>query len=469
MSNEKQRVAFTSVVAAVFLTLVKIIVGVFTGSLGILSEAAHSALDLVAAVVTFFAVKLSDKPADKDHHYGHGKIESFSALIETLLLLATCAWIIYEALERLFGAETVGVSNEYWGIGIMVLSIVINISRARALKRVAKKYGSQALEADALHFESDVWSSFVVIGGLVCVWLGNVFDIPALGYGDPIAALGVSALVIVVSIKLGKRTIDVLLDTAPQGMVNEVLKEVNAVKGVLDVDSIRIRPSGPHFFIDLNVGINRNESHRVVHLIVHEIRERIQRSIPNSDIMISTYPIGISGNQDRGVYHTVKKVVDRFPICTNIHNIHVYEELSGKKTISTHLEIKESMNLNDSHHLSHELADLIKGELTDVQDVSVTFEYVKQNHIFAEDVTDKSREMILEIEGMVNKVPQKLNCHDIKVYSEGEKLTVFLHCEICDNYEISKIEKISKNISNKIKKNIQCVENVHVHVEPMEG
>ena len=190
MLNEKQHVALSSVVAAVFLTVVKIVVAIFTGSLGILSEAAHSALDLGAAIITFFAVRFSDKPADREHNYGHGKIESFSALIETLLLLATCGWIIYEAIERLFFAKAVPVTGTFWGIGIMVLSIIINISRAKALKKVAHKYGSQALEADALHFDSDVWSSLVVIGGLVCVGLGNYFKIPSPGIRGPDCRLG---------------------------------------------------------------------------------------------------------------------------------------------------------------------------------------------------------------------------------------------------------------------------------------
>ncbi|MCX5895371.1 MAG: cation diffusion facilitator family transporter, partial [Proteobacteria bacterium] len=306
MKNEKERVAFTSVLAAIFLVTIKVVVGIASGSLGILSEAAHSALDLVAAIVTLFAVRLSDKPADSDHTYGHGKIESFSALIETLLLLVTCGWIIYEAAERLFFGKSVEILNAYWGIGIMVLSIVIDTSRSRALKKVAEKYGSQALEADALHFSSDVWSSLVVIVGLLCVGIGNYFNIPSLRHGDPLAALGVSLLVIVVSIKLGKRTIDVLLDAAPRGMIENVLQEVRQIDGVLDVAGVRVRPSGPTYFIDLNVGISKNESHHGVHNIVHEIQDRLKQKIPNSDVMISTFPIDVSGVADQETYLTVK-------------------------------------------------------------------------------------------------------------------------------------------------------------------
>jgi len=467
INNEKQQVALTSVLAAIFLVAVKIIVGIATGSLGILSEAAHSALDLGAAVITLFAVRLADKPADADHTYGHGKIESFSALIETLLLLITCGWIIYEAVERLFFGKAIEIVNTFWGIETMVLSIVIDTSRSRALKRVAQKYKSQALEADALHFSSDVWSSLVVIGGLVCVSLGNYFNIALLTHADPIAALGVSLLVIVVSIKLGKKTIAVLLDAAPQGMIADILRDVQDTDGVLDVDTVRVRPVGAQYFIDLNVGINKNESHREVHTIVHEIRDRLTQKIPNSNIMISTYPIDSAAAEDKETYRTIKKIVDMFPICTNIHNIHVYE-VSGKKHIAVHLEVRQSQSLAAAHELSHQIGQLITSALPEVADVSVTFETAPQQHIIARDVTGQRTDIIKTLEALVNRAPDKLYCHDIKIYQEGEKLTVFLHCALKANLTTEKLEKVSKNISQRIRKTFASIENIHIHVEPME-
>ena len=466
ISSEKQHVALTSVLAAIFLVTVKTIVGIATGSLGILSEAAHSALDLGAAIVTLFAVRLSDKPADADHTYGHGKIESFSALIETVLLLITCGWIIYEAAERLFFGKSIEIINTTWGIGTMVLSIIIDFSRSRALKKVAQKYKSQALEADALHFSSDVWSSLVVTIGLVCVGLGNYYNIALLSYADPIAALGVSLLVIVVSIKLGRQTIDVLLDAAPQGMIAEILREVQDIKGVLDVNTVRVRPAGAQYFIDLNVGINKNESHRVVHSIVHEIRDRLTQKIPNSNIMISTYPIDYAAEEDKETYRAIKKIVDMFPVCTNIHNIHVYE-ISGSTHIAVHIEVRESQSLEAAHELSHHIGRMITEALPEVADVNVTFETAPQQHIIARDVTGQSADLIKRIENLVNKAPDKLYCHDIKIYQEGEKLTVFLHCALKTNFATEKLEKVSKNISRRIRERFTSIESIHIHVEPL--
>ena len=187
MRTEKRSVAGNSVLAAVAMTTLKVIVGFATGSLGILSEAAHSGLDLVAALVTYFSVSVSDKPADADHQYGHGKVENFSAFIETGLLLLTCVWIVYEAFRRLF-FQQVEIEPSAFAFAVMLLSIGIDFWRSRALGRIAVKYDSQALEADALHFSTDIWSSSVVILGLALVALGRRTGIAWLRSADPIAA-----------------------------------------------------------------------------------------------------------------------------------------------------------------------------------------------------------------------------------------------------------------------------------------
>jgi len=257
--QEKSKAALSSVIAAVTLTCFKIIVGLATGSLGILAEATHSSLDLVTALVTFFAVRISGKPADAEHRYGHGKVENLSALFETFLLLVTCIWIIYEAIHRLFFSQVL-VQATVWSFIVMATSIIIDFSRSRILFRTAKKYHSQALEADALHFSTDIWSSSVVIVGLICLVIGN--RVPALVFldkADSIAALGVAAIVIYVSIQLGTRTITGLLDTAPQGAVERIKAGVEALPGVTDWHNVRVRASGPHLFVDVHVLVDGNQ------------------------------------------------------------------------------------------------------------------------------------------------------------------------------------------------------------------
>src|SRR5215472_15506926 len=216
MRAEKRTAAGNSVLAAVLITALKLAVGVTTGSLGILSEAAHSGLDLVAAILTFFSVRVSDKPADAEHQYGHGKVENFSAFVETGLLLLTCIWIIYEAVQRIF-FRRVEIEPSIAAFAVMLFSMVVDWWRSRALGRIATKYDSQALEADALHFSTDIWSAGVVVLGLVLVWIGRIYHIGWLADADPIAALFVAGVVVSVSWRLARRTIDALLDAAPAG------------------------------------------------------------------------------------------------------------------------------------------------------------------------------------------------------------------------------------------------------------
>lgn len=282
MEKEKNRVAMLSVIAAFFLTTFKFTIGFLTGSIGILSEALHSALDFVAAAITWFSVRISDKPADEDHHYGHGKIENLSALIETLLLLITCIWIIYEATNRLISGKT-HIEINAWSYIVIIISIVIDISRSRALKRVAKKYNSQALEADALHFSTDIWSSIVVLIGLICANF-NIF------IADSIAALLVAFIVISVSYRLGKRSVNVLLDSVPGDIYKTTKELLTNFNGIESYSNLRIRASGADIFIDVTIHVNNDLSIIEAHNISENIEKKINLTIERSSTTIHIEP-----------------------------------------------------------------------------------------------------------------------------------------------------------------------------------
>jgi cation diffusion facilitator family transporter len=299
MTNQKARkdkrsAALSSVIAAIGLTTFKLIVGLLTNSLGILAEAAHSGLDLVAAGMTLFAVQVSDKPADKEHPFGHGKIENISALFETLLLLATSGWIIYEAIQRLFFVN-VKVEASIWSFIVMGSSIVIDYTRSRILYKAARKYKSQALEADALHFSTDIWSSSVVIVGLIGLTMARY--IPGLDWmhkADSIAALIVAIIVIYISGELGWRTISALLDTAPRGLADKVEKVAAAVNGVVDAHAIRIRVSGAHTFIDMHITMNGNCTLNEAHAATEVIEKAIHTIISPADITVHVEPVDVA-------------------------------------------------------------------------------------------------------------------------------------------------------------------------------
>lgn len=282
MSGEKKRVAFISVLAAIFLTVSKLVIGILTGSLGILSEALHSGLDLVAALITYFSVRISDKPADQDHHFGHGKIENLSALLETILLLITCTWIIYEAVDRLISGQ-LHIEVTYWSYIVVISSIIIDFNRSRMLSKVAKKHNSQALEADALHFSTDIWSSTVVLFGLICVNLGWYF-------ADAVAALGVAVIVLFVSYQLGKKAIDVLLDKAPLATIDIVEKTLANYQDVKYFHNLKIRTSGADTFIKFNIHVEPELSLRQVHQLCDDIEKELGSLIERSEVNIHAEP-----------------------------------------------------------------------------------------------------------------------------------------------------------------------------------
>jgi cation diffusion facilitator family transporter len=289
-SHEKRSAAITSVIAAVGLTGFKIIVGLTTGSLGILAEAAHSGLDLMAAVMTFLAVRFSGKPADRNHLYGHGKVENLSALFETLLLLFTCFWIIYEATHRLL-YHSAHLEVNYWSFAVMITSIVVDASRSRVLYRAARKYNSQALEADALHFGTDIWSSGVVILGLFFVKVSEWE--PNLGFlrqADSVAAITVGFIVVYVSVKLGTRTTQALLDVAPRGVEKKIISAVELLPGVTDCHKVRVRYSGPQPFVDVHVLVDGNQTLKEAHNLTEEIEQTIRKLIPNADVTVHPEP-----------------------------------------------------------------------------------------------------------------------------------------------------------------------------------
>jgi len=289
-AHEKRWAAMSSVIAAVGLTGFKIIVGLTTGSLGILAEAAHSGLDLMAAVMTFLAVGISGKPADRNHLYGHGKAENLSALFETLLLLVTCAWILYEATHRLL-FHPVALKVTFWSFAVMITSIVVDVSRSRILYRAARKYNSQALEADALHFSTDIWSSGVVILGLICVKISEwVPGLAFLHQADSLAAILVGLIVVYISVSLGIRTVQALLDVAPSGIERQIVSAVEVLQGVTDCHKVRVRYSGPQPFVDIHVLLDGNQTLKEAHNLTEEIEGTIRKLLPNADVTVHPEP-----------------------------------------------------------------------------------------------------------------------------------------------------------------------------------
>jgi cation diffusion facilitator family transporter len=436
------------------------VVGLLTGSLGILAEAAHSGLDLVAAFITFLAVRVSDRLADVEHPYGHGKVESFSAFIETLLLLVTCAWIIYEAIQRLF-FRSVEIEANVYAFGIMVLSIAIDFSRSRALYRVARKYHSQALEADALHFSTDIWSSTVVIGGLVLVRVGELIGQRAIfSRADALAALVVAMIVIYVSLQLGKRTVDVLIDRAPTGLPDQIRAVAQGVDGVLDCHHLRVRRAGSSIFVDMTLHVDRNLPLEKAHTISTTVEEHVQELIPNADVVIHIEPVE---GENETVVDRIRAIAGGGAL--SVHDVRVHD-VKGQLYVNLHLEVDGQLDLKQAHQLASQLEEDIRTQIPHVAEISTHIEPASGHAIQGRDVREKIpfvRDAMAEVAQEVGFVR---DYHDVRVREAQGKLFVSMHCVFDEKLAVEDAHQASSMLESRLKERISNLERVLVHVEP---
>ena len=459
--REKRRATLVSVLAVFFLIALKVTVGLITGSLGVLAQAADSVLDMAASVLAFFAVRAADRPPDAEHPYGHGKVENLSALAETLLLLATCAWIVYEAIQRLL-FRPVAIEADVWGIGVMLLSIVTSIGLSTYLMGVARRYRSQSLEGNALNFRTDVLSSSVVLLGLGLVWLSH-----RLGPGwawlekaDPVAALLVTLLVLRVSLQLGGRAVAELLDAAPSGLAERIAAEAESVPGVLSVRTLRARQSGATVFVDLIVGVDRSTSLEEAHRIATAVEERVLVLVPEGDVVVHVDPIA---DEAETLVQTVSAIAAR--LGAQVHNIHAHD-VRGHLHVSLHLEVDDSLTLGAAHDLADRFEAAVRRELSGVTEVSTHLE-PRAAPVHRAPLTPVTAAEVRALVGqVVSEVREIHSCHDIQVHAGHDGLHVSLHCFADPDLPIVEAHSLADEVERRIMTRLPGVVQVLVHIEP---
>jgi cation diffusion facilitator family transporter len=457
--REKRLVAFSSLIAAILLTSTKLCVGIWTNSLGILSEAAHSGLDLAAAAVTLWAVRVSSRPADREHTYGHGKFENLSALFETLLLLLTCVWIINEAIQRLFFEADVHVDSNVWAFAVVTLSIVVDVSRSRALRRVAEKYSSQALEADALHFSTDVWSSGVVLLGLLGVAAANRFDLPWLASADSLAALGVALIVVWVSLQLGKKSVDDLLDRIPKELHERAAAAASGVSGVKDVKQVRLRRSGPEFFADVTVSVGRAAPFEQAHEIAERAAAAVRDVLPGADVVVHVDPV----RDDEDLTTTIRVLAARHGL--GAHGIRIYEEQTGK-SVELHLEVADSLILDEAHRQATEFERALRETVPGLKRIVTHIEPAGDAACtLPSEPTARTKVQQALVEYLkVNPLP--IRPHDVQSQMVGGELSVSFHCALDPGTPITAAHEITVRLEEHLRSNIPNLGRVVIHVEP---
>ncbi|HMC31609.1 MAG TPA: cation diffusion facilitator family transporter, partial [Candidatus Angelobacter sp.] len=444
MQSEKRSVALNSLLAAIAITFLKLVVGITTRSLGILSEAAHSGLDLVAALVTLLSVRVSDKPADAEHQYGHGKVENFSALFETGLLLLTCVWIVWEAVRRLSGHHSVHIEPSLAAFVVMFLSMVTDWWRSRKLQKIADKYDSQALEADALHFSTDIFSSGIVALGLALVWAGAHWQISWLTKADPIAALLVSGVIVYVSSRLARRTIDALLDAAPAGSRNRIIDAALKVDGVIEVERARTRRAGNRYFADLTVGLARNVTFQRSGQVVAEITRAVRSILPDADVVIHSVPRE-TGHEN--IFDRIRAVASRNNF--SVHDVSV-QDLGGRLHVEQHLELDETLSLKDAHDVVTVLEAEIRSE---VPEISTILTHIESEPSTIESGNTILRDAVLEqkLKPIVQEFSEVMDMHDVEIKRVRGKVYMSCHCTMSDDLPLSRVHDVSTELEIRFK------------------
>jgi cation diffusion facilitator family transporter len=499
--RKKRTVALVSVIASISLAATKLVIGYSTNSLGILSEAMHAGLDVIAALMTLYAIRIVIRPPDTKFTYGYAKIESLSSLVEIILLFTVAGWIFYEGLDRIFFKST-QPEITILSFAIMTISIVVDLWRSKVLDRAARRYGSQALEADALHFKADMFSSSIVIVGLVFVYF---FHIPN---ADAFAALIIAAMIIYTSLGLGRRTIDVLLDKAPKGMNHVLLESISGLDGVSKAHDIRIRNMGSTMSVDLHIEVPRTSTHDRAHRIATNVENRIREVLPNCDVLVHVDAIETSTETLTDKIRLIAAETDGIK---NVHSIYLSRiiephvekssrhdaismepksrELGTSDSLNHHeinlytpslhlhlyldLQVNRNLDLTTAHNMTESFEQRIKVEIPEIKEITthIEIESTEESDVIgvekkaSEPDAEKIRNLSMEINGV-------MDCKDIGIVelSNEQHITLTIVLKAEEGHGVTSIEaahKISTAVQDLIIKETGA-SRVVVHSEPLK-
>ena len=454
MQDIKQRVALTSIAASAGLTLAKAAVGLATGSLAILSEAAHSLLDLAATVMTYFAVRISGKPADEEHHYGHGKVESVTALAETALLFLLSGIVIWEVLARLYSGHRDAIDVTIWAFAVMAASIVIDFFRARTLYRVASETSSEALEADALHFGSDMWSSCAVLAGLAAVSLGYQ-------WANSAAAAVVAVFICVAGWRLGRRTIDTLTDTAPAGAAGRIAAAVERLAGVVAIDRLRVRQVGDKLFVDLAVAVSRTLPLERVAALKDRIVDVVRNDNRAAEVTVTAQPQALD---DETVLDRIMVIARNRALAVHHVTVHTIEE---ELAVSLDLEVDGALSLAAAHDIASGLEQAVSEELGSGVEVETHIEPLQPHdepgRETAPERTAQVHDALAEIAAEIELVGE---IHDVRVRHSGDGEIVNFHCHVDPAITVSIAHDKVDEIERALRLRFPSIKRVIGHAEP---
>jgi cation diffusion facilitator family transporter len=452
LQNAKSAVAANSIVASATMAVAKFVVGILIGSLALISEALHSSVDVVATVITWMVVRVSDLPADEEHQYGHGKLESLSALGVIAMLFVLSGGILVESWSRLReGAPPPTVSAVPFVV--LLIDIAVNVWRAFALHRTARDTKSQALAADALHFASDVLGSIAVIIGLALAGLGY-------RWGDSAAAIAVAIMIALLGLRLARSTVETLLDRAPEGVSQRARAAIKAVPGVVGIERLRARVVGPKHFVDALVQVPRTYPIDRVDDIKRKAQEAVSAALGDADLTFTTVSVARS---NESVRERIMVIARNSGLA--VHHVTVHD-LGGKLTVSIDLEVDGNMTLTAAHNIAHHLERSIRRDFLEGVEVDTHIEPLEPELPVG---TDAAPDRVETIKSALTRLAADSAIHDIhnvRVRDTDAGEIVNFHCRAAPSMSVIKVHENVDELERALRRAFPSVKRVISHAEP---
>jgi cation diffusion facilitator family transporter len=453
--TEQRRTALFSVFAALALIGLKLGTGLATGSLGLISEAVHSGTDLIAALLTFFAVGVAVRPADTGHQYGHGKAEHLSALAEGTILVLASLVIVWRAIMRLTGSTHPDVHASWWALAVIGIVLVIDVSRTIASARAARRYGSAALSANALHFATDFAGSVAVLVGLILVRHGYV-------NADAIAALFVAALVLFAAVRLMRRNVDVLMDRVPADAEDAARVAIEDIRPTVELRRLRMRQAAGRYFADVVIGVPVDAAVGQGHAAADAVERAVQSALPEADVVVHVEPLGDRA-EVRERAHAAAVGVGRV---REVHNVSVVSTDAGT-VISLHLKLPGGLSLDEAHEIAEDVERAIVAALPEVSSVQTHLEPLAEE---AEGTRLSEEEVAAEHDLIARIVRDAVGAEakELRFVHTDEGLVVHLTLQLPADTTLADAHAAASRVEELIRGERPEIADVLVHTEPPE-
>ncbi len=450
--NNKTMVALFSLIVSVILVVTKVIIAIITNSIGVFSEALNNGLDLVTVLIAFLAIRMSLKPADKDHTYGHGKYENLSAAVELIIISLLSLFIIYRSIQRIIYRDFQLNINNYIFI-VLIISVILNIIRVYFVGRAAKTHRSSVFEVEFLNYATDIASSIVIIAGLLFSRSGFLL-------ADPIASIVVSIAVLVFGLRLSIKVFRNLLDYIPVEITDKIIKSSKSFKEIKSINELRIHEVGNIKFINLNINLEKNIYLSQVEKIKERFKQKIEKDNPGCRIILETKT---DYNKD-DIYSKIKEIILNHKNIKDIHNINIYQ-VEDQIDISVHVQLVKELDLSKTERLTKKVEIELKNEIILLRSIYIHIEEANIRQSW-KDVTDSSKSFINRIKKEVKEYTVPSTCHNFTILKKDNNYSIAFHCRLEKDLKVDQAHSVATIIENIIRKKFKNIEEISIHVEP---